>query len=55
MWNFIYDAGCYQDAEPQKLLWFAAISIVFYLLMNLFLLLYFVPLRTIDVTVYQKK
>ena len=36
MWSFIYDAGCYQDAEPQKLLWFAAISIVFYLLMNLF-------------------
>lgn len=36
MWNFIYDAGCYQDAEPQKLLWFTAISIVFYLFMNLF-------------------
>ena len=36
MWNFIYDTGCYQDAEPQKLLWFTAISIVFYLLMNLF-------------------
>ena len=44
MWNFIYDTGCYQDAEPQKLLWFTAISIVFY----------FVSLQTIDVTVYQK-
>ena len=40
MWNFIYDAGCYQDAEPQKLLWFAAISIVFYLFMNLFFILF---------------
>ena len=54
MWNFIYDTGCYQDAEPQKLLWFTAISIVFYLLMNLFFSLYFVSLQTIDVTVYQK-
>lgn len=48
LWNFIYHADCYNDAEPEPLILFAVVSVIFYV----FLLLLFIAFRRF--TIHEK-